>query len=487
MLEALRSPPLIALALLNGAVLTAGLAIVAGPGGAVAGLAASGFAALAVAYLVGRRRALNDFVSAFAAARAWERVRMYRLACVTPLTREGGPGRPVGIGDAHFASTGALIPGRPHRVTYTRTWIGRLGGAVRSVRRHTVSVFLVELDLAGASLPRILCDPLAEPRTHQALMDLPRQRLLPVEGLTPGGWQLSCEECADGRVLRAIFAEPFRGWLQEAADQGWGWQVEGSHLCAWFGAADREEDLQRGLDVTAHVATHIAGVAERVAPTEGHRPSVARPALPERVPERLRSLARDRELEYWADAEPPWRFAPFRAWTTICGDVLAGEIATGLPGAVCRVRATVQAQRRSDRSSEVKELDFCAAVVEVPAAMRRFPWLACRDRRGQIAALIGGPTTWRLPRALDQESAAFAERYGIKAAREISENQLTQLFSPSFLIWHVDTELEPLFWHFERGWLCVASEGTEVTSPRFRALCDAAARIARRLREEAEE
>jgi hypothetical protein len=491
-LEVMRSRPLVALALLNGLLLSALLWVIGGVWAAAAGVVVTAACAAGVSRWLGSRRALNDFVTAFATTQGWERVRMYRLSGATALTREGGPGRPVGIGDARLVSKGPLAQGDATTVIHTKTSIGRLQDwGATSIRRHPIDVFLVDLspDLQGACLPRLLCDPAIEPRTHLSLLELPFQRRLEIDGLAPGDWDVSCSESADEHTVRALFAEPFRGWLKATAHVGWGWQIEGSHLCTWFHSLDRVADLDSALAYTRHVAGQIRAASRRI----GHSARQGdwmppAPAADHLVPPSLQALARRRRLEYWPAAEPPRRFPPFQAWTAECEDVLAGELAPGLAGAVSAVTAQVYKRQAPGASPELVKSRFLAAVVRVPEAAERFPWIGCRDRRGSIAQLSGGPDTWRLPRLrLSQESAEFASRFGVLASGAITENQLRQLFSPSLLLWHVHVGLEPFLWHFERGWLCVAWENEVANSDDLEQLCDAASRIARSLRQEAGE
>lgn len=486
-MEVLRSRPLLALAALNGLVLTAGLYVVAGPVAAVGAAVATVATAAAVTHWLGGKHALADFIVDFGAAHGWERQRMYRLPTVTPFTRDGGPGRPVGLGDARHALVGPLSEDDDAEVVLTRTTVGRLGTAA-TVTRHPVSVFLVDLG-SGPPWPRLVCDPVASVRTRHRLVELMDQRRLRIDGLDPEVWDVSVESEAGDDTIRGLLAPSFRDWLAGTSNGHWGWQIEGRHLCVWFRAFDDAPGLNAGLAITRHIVDQLrrADGRRRASGRPGRTADHRAPAHPAIVPTHLAEFARRAGLEYWPDAEPMREFPPFESWATRCTDILAGELDRGEPAALARFRSRMLVTGPPGQSPEFRDVDFWAAMTPIPGVEGRFPWVSCRDRRGRIVS-IGGNDRWGVPAfTLEQEGEAFARRFEVRTSGTVADNRLRQLFSPAFLVWHTEGGPRPFAWHFENGWLGVIREGDQVPDEELERIWRAAARISRTLRKEVEE
>ncbi len=101
--------------------------------------------------------------------------------------------------------------------------------------------------------------------------------------------------------------------------------------------------------------------------------------------------------------------------------------------------------------SEVKEewdsYRFTVCVVELEAAMRLFPGVYLRAKRGLLGRL--GRHDWLSGRRLEEvelESAQFGETYELQITPEQDQGRLRELFDPKTIVWLSDHPLRP---HFE--------------------------------------
>lgn len=127
---------------------------------------------------------------------------------------------------------------------------------------------------------------------------------------------------------------------------------------------------------------------------------------------------------------------------------------------------------------------FTAVLTEVPETRPYAVTIACRRRDGPAG---GEPVKYGKERWKDVrlESAAFEREFNLLVLEGQDTGWTYELFSPALISWLTDRAPEGLGFELNEGWLCVLQPG-EIRDPgALDSLCDAAAELAGRLREEA--
>lgn len=175
-----------------------------------------------------------------------------------------------------------------------------------------------------------------------------------------------------------------------------------------------------------------------------------------------------------------------------------GELAPGLEG----TRAEYSYTFAGDDASEV--YGWHVVLTAVPETIGFAPRVTCHARGLKFKAIddrvlgvldyaIGDvPDTSQMPeRRVKLESEAFGERYRLRVDHDLGENWARQLFSPAFIDWLTNDAPEKTSWELFDGMLCVftpvdpSSTEVQAAADAPDALIAAAAKIAKRLREEA--
>ena len=125
-------------------------------------------------------------------------------------------------------------------------------------------------------------------------------------------------------------------------------------------------------------------------------------------------------------------------------------------------------------------------MTEVAECAPFVPELMCQRKFG-FQALEKLEDVFRSKERVELESVALDERFEIFANKDQDANWLRQLFSPSFVVWL--SERAPEKFAFERvdGVLCCNVKGHKKSAGELDRMREAAAVVARRLREEAAE
>ena len=125
---------------------------------------------------------------------------------------------------------------------------------------------------------------------------------------------------------------------------------------------------------------------------------------------------------------------------------------------------------------------FPVALAEVPESTAFVPRLFCEDRgRSEDTVHYGFEIRHE---ALWTESEVLKARYRVTMGPFQDPNWMRQLFAPTFVDWLATRAPERFSFELAYGHLCCNVEGDEPGSAQLDALCEAAAMVARRLREE---
>jgi hypothetical protein len=156
------------------------------------------------------------------------------------------------------------------------------------------------------------------------------------------------------------------------------------------------------------------------------------------------------------------------------GEVVSGELAPGLTGRLFHLAA-------GDRTGEATAILTTASETRAYATA-----IACQDRAlaGRRAPAKYSAERWEEVRP---ESSAFAERYRLLAIAGQDAGWTRELFSPALIAWLTDRAPAGLSFELNEGHLCVLVPGHLNDAGELAALCEAAAELAARIREEARE
>jgi hypothetical protein len=156
------------------------------------------------------------------------------------------------------------------------------------------------------------------------------------------------------------------------------------------------------------------------------------------------------------------------------GDVVSGELAPALTGQLFYLAA-------GDRTGEAT-----GVLTTVPEARPYVTAIACQDRAlaGRRAPVKYSAERWQEIRL---ESSAFAERHRLLVIAGQDAGWTRELFSPALITWLTDRAPAGLSFELNAGHLCVLVPGHLQDAGELAGLCEAAAELAARIREEARE
>jgi hypothetical protein len=200
----------------------------------------------------------------------------------------------------------------------------------------------------------------------------------------------------------------------------------------------------------------------------------------------LRAYAQTRELTRRGrgglpPATPLLRRGDDRYATERMDGVLPG----GEPGTLAHY--AYEETRRDNRGNrQTTHHRFTVAICEVPESAVRVGELYCQRRVG-FRILDGFEDAFSRKQRVELESEAVDKRFETFADADTDPNWLRQLFAPSFVVWLAEHTPENFAFELVAGLLCVNVKGHADSAAELDALCEAAAAVARRLREESAE
>jgi hypothetical protein len=156
------------------------------------------------------------------------------------------------------------------------------------------------------------------------------------------------------------------------------------------------------------------------------------------------------------------------------GQVVSGALAPGLNGQLFHLAA-------GDRTGDATGI--LTTVAETRAYVTA---IACQDRAlaGRRAPVKYSAERWEEVRL---ESSAFAERYRLLVIAGQDAGWTRELFSPASIAWLTDHAPAGFSFELNEGHLCILVPGRIQDAVGLAALCEAAAELAARIREEARE
>lgn len=161
----------------------------------------------------------------------------------------------------------------------------------------------------------------------------------------------------------------------------------------------------------------------------------------------------------------------------------------GLPGGETGTLAHYTYEEESRDSKGNKQTTyyhFTVAICEIPECAVRVGELYCQRRFG-FRFLDGFEDAFRSKRRVELESEQMDKRFETFADDDTDPNWLRQLFEPSFIVYLAEKAPESFAFELVAGLLCVNVKGHASSSAELDAVCEAAATVARRLREESAE
>ena len=143
-------------------------------------------------------------------------------------------------------------------------------------------------------------------------------------------------------------------------------------------------------------------------------------------------------------------------------------------------------QDNGDKPDTWTPYDFTICVMDMEAAMSRFPGVFLRRRRG-IFERMNTESNWlsgRNCRKIELESTLFTDRYELTIDEDVDENALRQLFGPKFTLWLAEHPICPNF-EYRGGTLVVYLFDHVNEAGKLTWMLHAAREIAERIRREA--
>lgn len=166
---------------------------------------------------------------------------------------------------------------------------------------------------------------------------------------------------------------------------------------------------------------------------------------------------------------------------------MQGALGGGMEGSCAMGWYTFEVKHENgDKPDTYTPYDFTVCVLDLEAAMSRFPGVFLRRRRG-IFERLNTDSNWlsgRRCRKLELESTLFHERYELTVDTDVDENAVRQLFAPKFTLWLAEHPICPNF-EYRGGTLVVYLFDHVNEAGKLEWLLQAAREIAQRITREA--
>jgi hypothetical protein len=164
---------------------------------------------------------------------------------------------------------------------------------------------------------------------------------------------------------------------------------------------------------------------------------------------------------------------------------MRGALPGGEPGTLAHFTYEEESYDSKGRK-QTTYYHFTVVLCEVPESAVRIGELYCQRRVG-FRFLDGFEDAFRRKQRVELESEAMDKRFETFADADADPNWLRQLFAPSFIVWLSDHAPENFAFELVAGALCVNVKGHADSATELDALCESAAAVARRVREESAE
>ncbi len=197
------------------------------------------------------------------------------------------------------------------------------------------------------------------------------------------------------------------------------------------------------------------------------------------------AYAEQRSLQWQRNGTiPPSTPLLRRGDTRRVDEMFAGTLPGGLNGDLALY---TYEERSSSGSGQAKELHhFTVVVSDLPGMEARLPGLFVQRRSG-FRFLDGAEDIFRKTERVELESEALDRKCEIFADRRCDANWLRQLFSPVFVDFLAEGSPAGFAFEIENGTLCVNVNRHRDKAAELDQLCEAAASVAKRIIDEANE
>lgn len=165
---------------------------------------------------------------------------------------------------------------------------------------------------------------------------------------------------------------------------------------------------------------------------------------------------------------------------------MAGPLADGVDG-VLALYTYEDETTDSEGNTQTNYYRYTVGLAQVPECAAFVPELYCQRKFGLRALEKLEDAFRRSKQRLKLESEALDERYEIFAGKEQDANQLRQLFPPTFIVWLTDSAPDKFAFELVGGTLCCYVHGHKKKAAELDQVRAAAATVATRLRDEADE
>jgi hypothetical protein len=162
-------------------------------------------------------------------------------------------------------------------------------------------------------------------------------------------------------------------------------------------------------------------------------------------------------------------------------EVLTGSLADGLDGTLALYTYTDVYHDKDGRHET--DYHFTISMADLPECVQFVPELYC-NRKSGFRFMESIEDVFRSKERLHLESEALEQHYEIFVSKQQDQNWIRQLFSPTFIVWLTDSAPEKFAFEVESGVLCCNVKGHQKDAKQLDSMRDAAASVARRIREE---
>ncbi len=163
---------------------------------------------------------------------------------------------------------------------------------------------------------------------------------------------------------------------------------------------------------------------------------------------------------------------------------LSGPLADGVDG-VLALYTYEEESTDSDGNRQTNYYRYTLGLVDVPECAGFIPELYAQRKFGLRALEKFEDVFRRSKERVKLESEALDRKYEIFVSKEQDANWVRRLFSPTFIVWMTDDAPDKFAFELVGGSLCCYIHGHKKRAAELDRIREAAAAVARRLREEA--
>lgn len=164
--------------------------------------------------------------------------------------------------------------------------------------------------------------------------------------------------------------------------------------------------------------------------------------------------------------------------------VLSGPLGEGVDGELA-LYTYEERTTGSEGQTETNYYNYTVGITQIPECVRFLPELFCQRKFGLRALEKFEDAFRRSKERVNLESEKIDEKYEIFSDRGQDQNWVRQLFSPTFIVWMMDSAPNKFAFELVDGTLCCYVQGHKQKAEELDAMRAATATVATRLRQEA--